>query len=327
MENARAKRPFFSVVIPLYNKAPHVARAIKSVLNQSFGAFELIVVNDASTDGSDKEVMYFSDSRIKLLHRDSPGPGGYAARNLGIIEASAEWVAFLDADDEWMPEHLMKMQKLTEIFQDVHFLACGWCTQGDGSSMKEDAYYNSTKNFGVHQLNVKDYLKLCLANSRPVCSSIVCIKKNSNVALGLFPEDKKARRGGDLHAWLKMICHHKKMAWSNHVGAIYFRDSQNMVTKTAPSSPWLMGRDIYQELSANLSDSEKELLKKYLNIRLKKAWVNNLRNNNENFNLTSRLYWKGDLLNALKLAFVAILPTSILKSVLSFKSWIRSNES
>src|SRR4051812_21303164 len=92
-----------SVVIPLYNKAFHVARAIQSVLNQSYQDFEIIVVNDASSDGGEKIVQSFHDPRIRLLQRTIPGPGGHAARNAGIKDTTTSLIAFLDADDEYKP--------------------------------------------------------------------------------------------------------------------------------------------------------------------------------------------------------------------------------
>jgi len=98
--------PFFSVIIPVYNKGPHIHHSISSVLNQTFQDFEIILIDDASTDNSLEEIRKFTDPRIRILNRSEPGPGGYAARNLGIKEANAEWVALLDADDIWYPEHL-----------------------------------------------------------------------------------------------------------------------------------------------------------------------------------------------------------------------------
>ena len=91
---------FFSVIIPVGNKAPHLDRSINSVLNQSFKDFELILIDDATTDGSAAKLAGFTDYRIRLLKRSQPGPGGYAARNLGIKESRTNWIAFLDADDE-----------------------------------------------------------------------------------------------------------------------------------------------------------------------------------------------------------------------------------
>ena len=118
-------RPFFSVVIPVYNKGPHIHRSIISLLNQTFQDFEVILINDASTDNSIEEINKFKDKRIRVFQRNEPGPGGYAARNLGIKEAKGEWIAFLDADDEWMTDHLEKMFILSKEYPGVLFMGCG----------------------------------------------------------------------------------------------------------------------------------------------------------------------------------------------------------
>lgn len=94
----------FSVIIPLYNKELSVKSTIESVLNQTFMDFEILVVNDGSTDNSVKIVESFSDPRIRLIHQENQGVS--AARNLGIRKAKYEWNAFLDADDFWESNHL-----------------------------------------------------------------------------------------------------------------------------------------------------------------------------------------------------------------------------
>jgi hypothetical protein len=93
-----------SVVVPLYNKARFVQRSIDSILAQQFTDFEIIVVNDGSSDGGEKIAEAITDPRLRLISQPNAGPG--AARNRGLAEAHGEYVAFLDADDEWLSNYL-----------------------------------------------------------------------------------------------------------------------------------------------------------------------------------------------------------------------------
>ncbi|HZB89950.1 MAG TPA: glycosyltransferase family 2 protein, partial [Stellaceae bacterium] len=99
--------PLVSVVIPAYNRAAFLRRAIDSVLRQSFGDFEIIVVDDGSTDGTDAAVAEHADRRLRLLRHET-NRGAAAARNTGIRAASGRLIAFLDSDDEWLPEKLAR---------------------------------------------------------------------------------------------------------------------------------------------------------------------------------------------------------------------------
>ncbi len=107
------ERPAATVVIPTFNRAPIVGRAIRSVLGQTCQDWELIVVDDGSADGTEQAVRGISDNRIKYIRHDRKHGGG-AARNTGIRCARGEYVAFLDSDDEWLPE---KLQKELEVFR------------------------------------------------------------------------------------------------------------------------------------------------------------------------------------------------------------------
>ena len=92
-----------SVIIPLYNKRSYVRRAIKSVREQKFPNWELIIIDDGSTEGSASEIPT-DDGRIRVLEQENAGPA--AARNRGIRNARGEFVAFLDADDYYYPQKL-----------------------------------------------------------------------------------------------------------------------------------------------------------------------------------------------------------------------------
>jgi len=110
---SRLGRPAVTVVIPTFNRAAIVGRAIRSVLAQTCQDWELIVVDDYSTDGTEQAVGSFSDRRIEYVRHDR-NRGGGAARNTGIRRARGDYVAFLDSDDEWLPE---KLEKDLEVFR------------------------------------------------------------------------------------------------------------------------------------------------------------------------------------------------------------------
>lgn len=93
-----------SVVVPLYNKERWVRRALDSIAAQTFTDFEAFIVDDGSTDSSPTIADAYPDSRFRLIRQSNAGPG--AARNRGLAEASGKYVAFLDADDEWLPDYL-----------------------------------------------------------------------------------------------------------------------------------------------------------------------------------------------------------------------------
>lgn len=297
----------FSVVIPVHNKLPHLERSINSVLNQTYKDFELILIDDASTDGSSKKLKKFQGENIRVFTRDTPGPGGYAARNLGIEEAKGTWVAFLDADDEWFPNHLEKMSQLAIAFPNVYLMSSGY-QRLNGNQKNENAFYKKHKGQGNFRLNLTEYLNYSLLKLNPVWTSVAFVRKDSPKVKELFPAKLDAKRGGDLHAWLKLMCEHKAMAWSDHLGAIYHLDSTNMVTKSAKASPQLMSKTVYEELSKNLSVLEKKLLRKSMNSSLKTAYLSSFRRGAELFNLTPMIYWKGDFIAALELLFMSLTP-------------------
>ena len=99
--------PPVSVVIPAYNRAPTIGAAIDSVLRQTFTDFELVVVDDGSTDGTLTAARAIADPRLRVIAAPQ-NMGAAGARNLGVAEARGTWIAFQDSDDEWLPEKLAK---------------------------------------------------------------------------------------------------------------------------------------------------------------------------------------------------------------------------
>jgi len=117
------ERNTFSIIIPLYNKADYIGKAIRSILNQTYQEFEIIVVNDGSTDDSLKNLqstiydLQFSEEKIKII--DQKNQGVSIARNNAVIIAKNDYIAFLDADDWWEPTYLEEMNDLIEKYPEA----------------------------------------------------------------------------------------------------------------------------------------------------------------------------------------------------------------
>lgn len=311
--------PFFSVVIPVYNKGPHVKRAITSVLNQTFLEFELILVNDASTDNSLEEMQKFTDSRIRTLHRDEPGPGGYAARNLGIKEARAEWVAFLDADDEWTPEHLENMHIAVNSCPDVGLFASGWISFF-GKQKHEHGYFNKSKHKGIHKINLRQYLETAEQGLRFCSTPIVVLNRTKVMRVGGFPEGR-TQKGGDLYAWIIIIAHYGA-AWSPHQGAIVHRDAVNMVTESSFFRPALF-TSLANELDGLISNAEIKLLKKYVNSLLVKDYLRRCaRFGDADFNLLQHCFLF-DLNSCIKITSINLIPPSLILALNNLRSKLK----
>ncbi len=105
--------PLVSIILPSYNRAKILKRAIQSVIDQTFSDFELIIVDDCSKDNTEEVVKNFHDHRIKLI-RHERNKGAVAARNTGIKASKGKYVAFQDSDDEWLPQKLEKQIKVFE---------------------------------------------------------------------------------------------------------------------------------------------------------------------------------------------------------------------
>lgn len=109
--------PAISVIIPVYNRAETIEYCLTSVLRQSISNFEVIVVDDGSTDNTVEIVKNISDSRVRCITLER-NFGAQAARNRGILEAQSEWISFLDSDDEWVPE---KLERQLEALRHINF--------------------------------------------------------------------------------------------------------------------------------------------------------------------------------------------------------------
>ena len=139
-----------AAVIPLHNKQRFISRAIGSVLAQTRSVDEIIVVDDASTDGSLSKLQAFADPRLRVLRRPVPGPGGYAARNLAIRAASSRWIAFLDADDSWQDDFIAEIRSLiAQAPETTGCLFTGYEKVWSGNRVVRDRYSLRSSGPGV----------------------------------------------------------------------------------------------------------------------------------------------------------------------------------
>lgn len=223
----------FTVVIPLYNKRPHIERAINSVLAQTVAPDEIMIVDDGSSDGSYEFVRGLDDKRIRLHRRDRPGPGGYAARNFGIAHATGAWIAFLDADDAWLPHHLETIEKTLSMSDRPDQLVCvgtGYHSIYPGGRKELDIYSRRRPGAGPEFLDFRGMLSTWLeVGGSPIWTSAIACRRDALLEAGLFPAGR-CTRGGDKDLWLR-IAQSGVTAINPTVSATYFKDSVNMVTR------------------------------------------------------------------------------------------------
>jgi glycosyltransferase involved in cell wall biosynthesis len=186
--------PYFSIVIPVYNKERFVAETLKSVLSQTFTDYEVIIINDGSTDESEARILEFSDNRIRYFSKKNEGVAN--ARNFGIEKASSEYICFLDADDYWYPEFLGTMHCYTLEFPKQKAFASAIEIETRNHRIK--AQYSIP---GTSESEIVDFFKA----SQKECvmwTSGVCLHKEVFEKIGVF--DTNIKHGEDTELWIRI---------------------------------------------------------------------------------------------------------------------------
>lgn len=214
-------RPVFSVIVPTYNRANLLSRAIRSVLNQVFTDFELIIADDASTDGTRKVVASFNDDRIVYICRDKNG-GNACAKNNGILRAIGEYIAFLDDDDEYLPNFLAKMYGALDAAPETAGFA--WC----GVYNVEDTPVGE-KRLGEElwqpRYDNREHAYLSFLRSRRISAhNGLTVRRSCFDAVGLF--DENLRKAVDTDFLIRLIrdfdfivVPEVLVKYHNHIGA------------------------------------------------------------------------------------------------------------
>ncbi len=207
-------RDRFSVVIPLYNKAPHIEATLRSVLANGEPVGEVIVVDDGSTDGSAAIVEGITDARIRLVRQANGGVS--RARNRGIDLARCEWVAFLDADDLGEPTYLSRLGELAEAFPDCAMLATRYVLADDDGrrwALEGDWHLPAT---GITR--VDDYFSL-MSRGQVCCTISTAVRRSLLSGHGIrFAEGESM--GEDLDFFCR-VAEHTALALAVEPLAIY----------------------------------------------------------------------------------------------------------
>jgi glycosyltransferase involved in cell wall biosynthesis len=199
----------FSVIIPLYNKAAYIEKAVSSVLRQTFRHFELIVVNDGSTDGSVQKLANFNDSRLRIINQSNAGVS--ISRNNGVRDARFGYVAFLDADDWWDEHFLEEMDRLIKQFPEAGMYGSGYFIVKNGVNRPSKVGVDAGFSAGYI-----DYFKVYARSFWvPVNCSFVVVRKS------VFEEENGFKPGlkfgEDLDLWIRIALKHKTGYLNKHL--------------------------------------------------------------------------------------------------------------
>lgn len=183
--------PKVSIIIPTKNRADYVSSAIKSVLDQTFGDFEIIVVDGASINNTQEVITKFDDERIRYI-REKKDRGVSASRNTGIRFSRGKFIAFLDDDDLWMPRKLEKQLKLVDENPNIGVVYTGaWRINKSGKKI----------DFRIPFLRGQIFPKILEKNYVGSCS-LVLVRKECFEKIGLFDENFPA--GEDFDLWIRL---------------------------------------------------------------------------------------------------------------------------
>lgn len=204
-----------SVVIPLYNKEKLIRSTLECVLSQTYNDYEIIIVNDGSTDASVKEVMRVCDDRIRLVSQTNAGVS--SARNRGIAEAQGEFIAFLDADDEWCTDYLESQHKLTLLYPECDVFATNYVFRNE-FGLTTPTKLRKLPFSGTSGI-LSNYFNVATCSHPPLWTSAVMVRKSAIMATNGFPENITS--GEDLLTWARLACRYK-IAFSKRVLANYY---------------------------------------------------------------------------------------------------------
>ena len=243
-----------TVVMPLYNNAKEVQRALGSVLHQTVSDFEVVVVNDGSTDGGDAIVRMINDRRIRIINQNNKGVS--AARNRGVAEAKGDLIAFLDADDEWKPDFLETIMRLYGNFTTCSLFATHYFYREIDGTLRTPILRKLPP--GIWEGVLENYFETAAHSDPPLWSSAIAVKKAALLSAGGFPEGISI--GEDLLTWARLAMKFE-IAYSKKQCAVFWlRAPMTGYPTRTPEIPDVVGERLRELLAQVHADRKKDFL-------------------------------------------------------------------
>lgn len=243
--------PFFTVIIPLYNKEKYVENAIKSILHQTFTDFELLIINDCSTDKSAEIASNYTSDKVQLIHHEK-NSGLAATRNTGIQHAHSNYITFLDADDVWKPYFLEKIFHLIQNFPEARIFGTNY-EEIWGNIIKNP--HNGSDSLPIDFTGYLNFFKINLKQGIYNHGS-VCFHKEVFKKVGNYNENIQLSQDLDFNIRAN---YHFKLAYDNSIQMSYFMQTDNQLTRSSIINKTIPDYDLYEDWAKTNPD-----LKKYL---------------------------------------------------------------
>ena len=222
-----------SVIVPTYNRVAVILETINSILSQTYKNFELIIIDDGSTDDTEKIVNNVGDDRIRYFRTENWG-GPARPRNIGIKKSIGKYIAFCDDDDIWLPD---KLENQVSILEESEAAIC-FTNYGHVNNRGVVTGLNKSVNKGSGDINFKEYYK----SLGWIVNSTVVVKKEVFDEIGGFCEDRRLIGVEDFHMWARILYYYN--AESIDRVLVYYRYSSTNSIGNTGAIEWIY-RDIY----------------------------------------------------------------------------------
>ncbi|MBD1423806.1 glycosyltransferase family 2 protein [Sphingobacterium chuzhouense] len=238
-----------TTIITAYNVEKYINRSINSVLSQTFKPYEIIVVDDGSTDNTAELIQAYGDNVI-YLHKKNGGAS--SARNLGVTQAKGDWVAFLDSDDEWIEGHLENFVLTIAKRQTLMWYGAPADSYNERSGKLIHKYKKCSKDLLIDNCYFSDYLNTVPPYGFFTTDTFI-IHRQVFEKVGLFDESMK--NGQDLDMWFRIGLHYPEVGYTHAAGAkIYRRDKSISFTKKRDFNRFIRWIEQCQDTARKLGD-------------------------------------------------------------------------